>query len=140
VNPNRGLNGLSIGVLANSTNEIYLNQRHPEAKMVRYEGPTGRVDAINAVEQGDIDAFLGDDVLTISEVLYENRSVDNLTLVPELPLTCEFYGLALPNDDPEWVSFVNAFLNSDAGTAPWEERLGEYAPYAMDTLSYCLNR
>ena len=67
--------------------------------MVRFTGPNGRVDAIAAVEQGELDAFLGDDILTIAEILYENESVDNLTLVPELPLTCEFYGLALPNDD-----------------------------------------
>jgi predicted dienelactone hydrolase len=140
VNPNRGLNGLSIGVLANSTNEIYLSEQHPEANVVRYEGPTGRLDAITAVEQSEIDAFLGDDVLTIAEVLYENRPVDNLTLVPELPLTCEFYGLALPNDDPEWVSLVNNFLKTDAGTGSWQERLGDFTPYALDTLSYCLNR
>jgi hypothetical protein len=61
-------------------------------------------------------------------------------LVPELPLTCEFYGLALPNDDAEWVNLVNDFLDADAGTSTWTERLGEFAPYAIDTLSYCLNR
>ncbi len=140
VNPNRGLNGLDIGVLANSTNEMYLAERHPEANIVPYEGPRGRVDAITAVSQGDLDAFLGDDVLTIAEVLYADRPVDNLTLVPELPLTCEYYGLALPGNDPEWVSVVNAFLDSDSGEAVWQERLGEFAPYALDTLSYCLNR
>jgi len=140
VNPNRRLTGLKIGVLANSTNEIYLNEQHPEANVVRFTGPNGRVDAIAAVEQGELDAFLGDDILTIAEILYENESVDNLTLVPELPLTCEFYGLALPNDDAEWVGFVNGFLQANADDYSWEERLGEYAPYALDTLSYCLNR
>jgi predicted dienelactone hydrolase len=140
INPNRGLSSLRIGVLANSTNELYLNEQHPEANAVRYQGPNGRVDAISAVRQGNIDAFLGDDILTIAEVLYENDSVENLTLVPELPLTCEFYGLALPNDDAEWVNLVNDFLDADAGTSTWTERLGEFAPYAIDTLSYCLNR
>jgi len=140
VNPNRGLGGLSIGVLSNSTNEAYLVEQYPEANVVRFTGPTGRVDAIEAVNQGDIDAFLGDDVLTISEVVYQNRPVDNLTLVPELPLTCEYYGLALPADDPEWVNTVNAFLKTEAGSGIWQERLGAYATYALDTLSYCLNR
>jgi predicted dienelactone hydrolase len=140
VNPNRGLGGLSIGVLSNSTNEAYLLEQYPEANVVRFTGPTGRVDAIEAVNQGDIDAFLGDDVLTISEVVYQNRPVDNLTLVPELPLTCEYYGLALPADDPDWVNTVNAFLRTEAGAEVWQERLGTYSPYALDTLSYCLNR
>lgn len=140
VNPNRGLSGLDIGALANSTNAMYLAEQHPEANIVLYEGPQGRVDAIAAVTQGDIDAFLGDDVLTIAEVLYENRPVDNLTLVPELPLTCEYYGLALPNDDPDWASTVNAFLEGDDSEAVWQERLGVFAPYALNTLSYCLNR
>ena len=140
VNPNRGLDGLNIGVLANSTNELYLNEQHPEANQVRYEGPNGRVDAIAAVTRGDLDAFLGDDVLTIAEVLNQNRSIDNLTLVPELPLTCEYYGLALPNDDPEWVKTVNRFLEDNRAAETWQERLGEFSPYALDTLSYCLNR
>jgi predicted dienelactone hydrolase len=140
VNPARGLDGLDIGVLANSTNEIFLAEQHPEANAVRFEGPTGRVDAIMAVNQGDIDAFLGDDVLTIAEVLQKNRPVDNLTLVPELPLTCEFYGLALPNDDSEWVNTVNGFLETKAGEQDWQAELGQFTSYALDTLSYCLNR
>ena len=106
----------------------------PKPMWSRFTGPNGRVDAIAAVEQGELDAFLGDDILTIAEILYENESVDNLTLVPELPLTCEFYGLALPNDDAEWVGFVNGFLQANADDYSWEERLGEYAPYALDTL------
>jgi ABC-type amino acid transport substrate-binding protein len=140
VNPARGLTGQRIGVLANSTNEIFLTEQYPRANIVRFTGPTGRVDAIAAVNQGDIDAFLGDDVLTIAEVLQQNRRVDNLTLVPELPLTCEYYALALPNDDPQWVATVNAFLNADAGQTLWQERLGKFTPYALDTLAYCLNR
>ena len=140
VNPNRRLNGLDIGVLANSTNEAYLVEQHPEANIVQFAGPTGRVDAIEAVNQGTVDAFLGDDILTISELLYEDRPIDNLTLVPELPLTCDYYGLALPADAPDWVNTVNTFLETEAGSEVWQERLGTYAPYALDTLAYCLNR
>ncbi|MGF1569153.1 MAG: alpha/beta fold hydrolase [Nodosilinea sp.] len=140
VNPALSLAGLNIGVLANSTNAAFLAEQYPAATITPFSGPTGRVDGIQAVNEGDIDAFLGDDILTISEVLQQSLSVQNLTLVPEIPLTCEFYGLALPNDDPEWVATVNGFLEAKNGADLWAERLGKFGPYVLNTLSYCLNR
>jgi predicted dienelactone hydrolase len=140
VKPAQGLAGLDIGVLANSTNESYLQAQYPEANPVRFEGPTGREDAISAVIQGDIDAFLGDDILTFSEAIYRGQPTTNLEFIPELPLTCEYYGLALPSNDPEWIATVNQFLETDSGDTVWEDRLGEFAPYAFDTLNHCLNR
>jgi ABC-type amino acid transport substrate-binding protein len=140
VNPALSLAGVRVGVLANSTNQALLQERYPEAAVTTFSGPTGRSLAVQSVYRGELDAFLGDDILTISEVLQQGLSTQNLTLVPELPLSCEYYGLALPQDDPQWVATVNRFLAAEAGQQTWNAWLGEYAPYAVDTLGYCLNR
>lgn len=139
INPALSLAGVRVGVLANSTNQTLLQERYPEAVATPFSGPTGRSLAVQAVYRGELDAFLGDDILTLSEVLQQGLSAQNLTLVPEVPLSCEYYGLALPEDDPQWVATVNRFLAA-AGQQTWTAWLGQYTPYALDTLSYCLNR
>ncbi|MEB3312617.1 MAG: transporter substrate-binding domain-containing protein, partial [Cyanobacteriota bacterium] len=140
VNPALSLAGVRVGVLANSTNQTLLQERYPEAAVTAFSGPTGRSLAVQAVYRGELDAFLGDDILTISEVLQQGLSTQNLTLVPEVPLSCEYYGLALPEDDPQWVATVNRFLAAEVGQDTWKAWLGQYTPYALDTLGYCLNR
>ncbi|NJL48840.1 MAG: transporter substrate-binding domain-containing protein [Leptolyngbyaceae cyanobacterium SM2_5_2] len=140
VNPALALDGLAIGVLANSTNETFLQERYPAAAITRFDGPTGRADAIQSVNNGQIDAFLGDDILTLAEMDRLNLTQPPLTLVPEIPLTCEYYSLALPNNDPAWVATVNTFLRAKAGEDTWSTWLGEFAPDSINTLAYCLNR
>ena len=140
VNPALSLAGVRVGVLASSTNETFLQERYPDASMTRFDGPSGRTDAIQAVNSGQLDAFLGDDMLTYAAVIQSGLPVQNLTLVPELPLTCEYYSLILPSNDPEWVATVNAFLDTEVGQDTWSAWLGSYAPYVFDTVNYCLNR
>jgi ABC-type amino acid transport substrate-binding protein len=139
LNPALPLTGVRVGVLANTTNELVLRERFPEATVTRYDGPTGRTDAVQAVVNGEIDAFLGDDVLTFAEVIRSGLPIEELTQVPELPLTCEYYSLALPNNDPEWVATVNAFLDDQVSETTWDAWLGSFAPYALNTLNHCLN-
>jgi ABC-type amino acid transport substrate-binding protein len=140
INPALPLGGVTVGVLTNTTNETVLQERYPDATITRFDGPTGRTDAIQAVYSGQLDAFFGDDVLTYAEVLRSGLPVEKLTLVPELPLSCEYYSLILPSTDPAWVATVNDFLDAEAGQDTWNAWLGSYAPYALDTLAYCLNR
>ena len=139
INPARPLTGMRVGVLSNTTNEMVLRDRFPEAAVTRFDGPTGRTDAVQAVVDGQIDAFFGDDVLTFAEIVRSGLPPESLTQVPELPLTCEYYSLALPNDDPEWVATVNAFLDAEVSETTWNAWLGSFAPSAIDTLRYCLN-
>ncbi len=140
INPALSLEGLNLGVLANSTNEVFLQERYPAANITRFDGPSGRADAIQAVNNGQLDAFLGDDILTRSAINQLGLPQQTLTLVPELPLTCEYYSLALPSNDPAWVDTVNAFLRAQAGEDTWSTWLGDLAPDYLDTLTYCLNR
>lgn len=140
VNPALPLKGIRIGVLKDSTTETFVRDRYPEAEIVLFEGITGRGDAIQSVTDGRIDTFAGDGILTYAELLRQGLSPENYTLLPELPLTCDFYGLILPNNDPEWIKTVNAFLNSEAEQPIWDAWLGETRPYVFDETAYCLNR
>jgi predicted dienelactone hydrolase len=140
VNPALSLQGVKVGVLANSTNEIFLQERYPTAAITRFDGPSGRTDAIQAVNSGQIQAFFGDEILTLAAVTQSDLPQQNLTLVPELPLTCEYYSLALPNNDPQWVATVNGFLDAEVGENTWNTWLGKFAPDNLNTLAYCLNQ
>ncbi len=141
VNPNFPLTGVDIGVLANSRNELFLREQYPTANVVTFEGPTARADAIAAVNAGDIAAFLGDDILTRAEVQRSNIPFEDWVLVPEdRPLSCEYYALALPNNDPEWQAVVNDFLESTVGVEPRPAWLGEFLPNTLEILDNCLNQ
>jgi predicted dienelactone hydrolase len=140
VNPALSLAGINIGVLANSTNGQFLQERYPAATITRFDGPTGRADAIRAVNGGQLDAFLGDDILTLAEMAQSGLATENLTLVSEMPLTCEYYSLALPDNDSQWMATVNGFLAARAGQDTWNQWLGDFGPGSLNTLAYCLNR
>ncbi|TVQ11963.1 MAG: alpha/beta hydrolase [Leptolyngbya sp. DLM2.Bin27] len=138
VNPALSLRGVNVGVLANSTNEVVLQDRYPAATITRFDGPTGRTDAIQAVSSGQLDAFFGDDVLLLGELV--QRGLAEFTLVPELPLTCEYYSLALPSNDPAWAATVNGFLRTEASDRTRSTWLGDFLPHALTTLNHCFNR
>jgi predicted dienelactone hydrolase/ABC-type amino acid transport substrate-binding protein len=139
LNPALPLQGANLGVLANSTNEAVLRERYPAATITRFEGPNGRAEALQAVNSGIINAFFGDNVLLRGEIRRSGLAAESFALVPELPLTCEYYSLALPNNDPTWVATVNGFLRAKSSVDTWAAWLGDFAP-EMQTLSYCLNR
>ena len=60
--------------------------------------------------------------------------------MPEKPLTCDFYGLILPEGDTQWQKTVNTFIRSQQVQKLQYEWLGEYFPKAVADLDYCLNK
>ena len=34
--------------------------------------------------------------------------------MPKLPLACDFYGLLLPKDDPQWNYLINQFIDQES--------------------------
>jgi ABC-type amino acid transport substrate-binding protein len=140
VNPNLPLAGLRLGVLSDTTTEQFVQSTYPDADIVRFSGPEGRTEGIENVAQGNIDAFVGDGILTYAELLLEGKPVQDFTLLPELPLTCEFYGLALPNNDPEWRTVVNQFLEGDEENAIAAEWFADIYPETLNQADRCLNR
>ncbi|PSN14082.1 dienelactone hydrolase [filamentous cyanobacterium CCT1] len=125
--------GLRLGVLQDSTTEAFVRSTYPNATVVTFSGAKDREQAVQAVVAGAIDAFVSDSVLSAAERDRQNLSPSQFALVPEVPLTCEYYGLILPLNDPEWQTTVNSLLRESEGiAAAFEQNLSEF--------NYCLNR
>ena len=140
INPNLSLEGLQVGVLKNTTTEDFIQTNYPQAEIVYFDGKQGRAEAVQAVAEGRIDTFASDSILSLSEVARQNLPVNNYLLQPKLPLTCDFYGLILPNDDPQWQATVNEFmaqLSTQKVMARW---IAPIYSAEFNDLEYCLNR
>jgi len=141
INPNLSLEGLKVGVLRNTTTEKFIQVNYPQAELVYFEGPQGRASAVKAVSQGHIDTFASDSILSLAEVTRQNLSLDNYVLQPRRPLTCNFYGLILPNDDPQWRATINEFIAESSVQQKNREKWLNSILYAeLNDLQYCFNR
>ncbi len=140
VNLNRKLAGVKTGVLRNTTTEQFLRERYPDADPVYFQGSTGTSEAVQAVASGKIDAFANDGILLIGEAVRQDLGKDNYTLVPQQPLTCDFYGTILPEGDSQWQKTINAFISSKQANQAWDEWFTDSFPYVLLDLDYCVNR
>ncbi len=140
INPNLSLKGLQVGILKNTTTEQFIQTNYPQAELVYFEGPEGRSEAIKAVAEGRIDTFASDSILSLAEVAQQNLPSNNYTLQPQLPLTCDFYGLILPNDDPDWQTTVNEFLAQPSAEQVMKKWFRQMFSSELSDLEYCLNR
>ncbi|NJL46081.1 MAG: transporter substrate-binding domain-containing protein, partial [Leptolyngbyaceae cyanobacterium SM2_3_12] len=103
-------------------------------------GPEGRNMAIQAVQQGTIDAFVSDGILTYAALRLAGQPLEVFALSPDLPLTCEFYGLVLPDNDPQWRTWVNQYLVSDSENAVSTEWFADLYPETLNQADFCLNQ
>jgi predicted dienelactone hydrolase/ABC-type amino acid transport substrate-binding protein len=140
VNPNLPLEGVRLGVLSNTTTEQFVQTTYPDAERVTFSGPEGRKTAIQAVQQGTIDAFVGDGILTYADLLLEGKPIEEFALIPDQPLTCEFYGLVLPDNDPQWRTLVNQYLVSDSENTISTEWFADLYPETLNQANFCLNQ
>lgn len=140
INPNHSLAGVKIGVLQNTTNELLLENNYPEAEIVNFSGDNPRNNALQALNQSEIDTYFGDGILMWAEIQSQDLSLEKYEILPQLPFTCSYYGLILPKDEPEWRQLVNAFLSTDAAKNLQAETFPEQVYEAQKTdLNYCLN-
>ena len=140
VNPNTPLTDVRLGVLSNSTTQTFVEETYPDADIVLFSGVAGRQEGIAAATTGEIDAFVGDGILSYAQVRLDQGTVEGFSLIPELPLTCDFYGLILPNDDSEWRTTVNQFLVSDAENAIATDWFEAAYPVTLNKTEFCLNQ
>ncbi len=140
VNLNSSLEKVQIGVLPDTTTAQFVQETYPEAEVVYFQGEQGRMEGVTAITNGSIDTFVSDGVLLLGEIARQNLALDNYQLIPEEPLTCDFYGLILPRGDRQWRNLVNAFLRDEQERELWDKWLEEHAPKAVSDLDYCLNR
>ena len=140
VNLENGLEGIQTGVLPGTTTDRFVQETYPQAEVVYFEEEQGRKKGVTAVTNGSIDAFVSDSVLLSGEIDRQNLAQENYQLVPEEPLTCDFYGLILPTGEREWRKTVNAFLLSQQERKLVNKWLRDYLPQALSDVDYCLNR
>ena len=137
---NNGLQGITTGLLKESTTEQFVQQTYPQAELVYFEGAKGRIQGVKSLVNGNLDAFISDGVLLSGEIARQNLASESYQLIPEKPLTCDFYGFILPKGDSAWRSTVNAFIRNEKGIKVRDKWLGEYLPQSVADIDYCLNR
>jgi ABC-type amino acid transport substrate-binding protein len=140
LNPNTPLTATRLGVLSNTTTETFVETTYPQAEIIRFTGAEAREEAVQAVVNRQIDAFVGDGILTYGELVRQNLPLTEFALLPDIPLTCEFYGLALPNDDPDWKTTVDQFLLSESAQETYVTWFADALPSLLNDADFCLNR
>ncbi len=139
-NFNSSLQGLKLGVLGATTNKQFLEQNYPDAEIVAFESEDGRKKGVEAVTNGNLDAFVSDTVLLTGELNHQGLEPDNYQTIPKNPLTCDYYGLILPQNDPQWRSTINTFIRDRAAKEVFDTWFVNYYSQAIADLDYCQNR
>lgn len=124
-----------LGVIANTTTAEYVTQRYPLATIRKYAGVTARTRGVEAVAQGRLDAMISDGILLRAEARRQGLPSQRYSLIPEIPLTCDRYGMIIQSNDSQWQDFVNSVINSPAGKAlsnAWFGNLANNTKVASD--------
>lgn len=140
VRPDSKLEDIKLGVLAQTTTESFLKQKYPDAQIIVIKGENGRTEGIKAVNNGTLDAMVSDTVLLTGEIDRQRLNSQNYQTIPEKPLTCDYYGLILPQNDPQWRTIVNNSIRDRATRLVFDRWLGNYYDRAIADLDYCQNR
>ena len=132
---NKDLAGVTLGVMGNTTTAKFIGERYPEANLRKFRGVTARSRGIQAVAQGKIDAMVSDGILLRAEALQQELSSTEYPLIPNLPLTCDRYGMIIQSEDPQWQTFINSVIASPEGenlSRAWFGNLFQYTQAAAD--------
>ncbi|MGK7932659.1 MAG: amino acid ABC transporter substrate-binding protein [Microcystaceae cyanobacterium] len=139
VNLNSSLRDVRIGALRRTTNRRLIRNRFPDAQIENFVGITGRKRGIQALQDGRIDAFASDGILLIGEAVLLGLVLErDYVLVPPNPLKCDYYGLILPNNDPNWKALIDRSIETAREQRIFREWLGVILPELEDSLEYCL--
>ena len=134
------LQGIKTGVLQDTTTADFVRSTYPDTETVVFQGVKGGIEGVEAVTDGQIDAFVSDGVLLSGELTRQNLALQNYQLIPEQPLTCDLYGLIFPRGESKWNGLVNDFIDSDRARDIDKVWLGDYSEQALADADYCLNR
>ncbi|EAZ92982.1 alpha/beta hydrolase [Crocosphaera chwakensis] len=140
INPFQSLTDVNIGVLENTTTEQFITDKYPRANRERFDASYGRISGIEALKKEQIDVLASDRILLLGEMKRQSLSQENYQLIPPKPLTCEYYGLILPNDDPQWKTVINEFIASEAEAEIWNQWFKSEVSYVLSDLDDCINR
>ena len=91
IRPTTPLAGMRLGVLENTTTQIFVEETYPDADIVLFSGIEGRRDAIAATTSGEIDAFVGDGILSYGELFLQGAAINAFwrsTILPSFLMKC----------------------------------------------------
>ena len=138
INQSSDLANLKIGVLNNTTTQKFVEEEFPSTKKVVFEGVGARSQAVKALTNNSIEALVSDSILSIEEIERQGFAANDYTLLPKRPLTCDYYGMLLPNNDNQWRDLVNEFIISKKGEqiyAKWLDEFTEDVVFAVDSCN-----
>lgn len=136
-NKNTSLKNARLGVLRGSTNIRSVTQAYSEAEIQQF---SERSEGVSAAMNGQVTAFAGDSILLIGEAVRQGVQLSAFEIVPNQPLSCDFYGMILPTNDTQWQGTVNSFIGSSQGLQVWGTWFGGFRSYLKGTLDYCKSR
>jgi polar amino acid transport system substrate-binding protein len=138
VNLNGSLRGVTIGALRRTTNKRLIRDRYPDATIKNFVGVTGRMRGLQALQDGRIDAFASDGILLVGEAVLLGLVLErDYVLIPPNPLQCDYYGLILPNNDPNWKALIDRAIKQAAQEGVFQQWLGVILPELEQSLEYC---
>ncbi len=137
---NSSLKEIRLGVLDATTSKEFLEQQYPGAEIVTYGGNSDRQKGIQELNRGEIDAFVSDTVLLTGKLDRQALDRENYQTIPKNPLTCDYYGLILPPDDPLWRNAIDTFIRDRSSQKASNRWLKNYYSQAIADLNYCQNR
>jgi polar amino acid transport system substrate-binding protein len=136
-NVNANLSNGTLGVFQGATNLRAVTQVFPNTEIQQF---AERSQGVSAVRNGQITAFAGDSILLIGEAIRQEWDSKSFEIVPNQPLSCDYYGMILPVNDSQWENTVNSFIGSSQGLQVWSNWFEGLRPYLKGTLDYCKSR
>ena len=133
----RNLDGAILGVIDDTTTAQFIAERYPKATLRSYRGTTARNRGVQAVSQGKIDAMISDGILLRAEAQQQELSSAQYPLIPDIPLTCDRYGIIVRAEDPEWLEFVNSAIDSPEAEELSQAWFGNLFSYIQPALDVC---
>lgn len=132
------LENFTIGVLRGTSTEEFIKDRYPLATIQQFQGATGRRRGIQALQRKAIDAFVSDGILLLGEATVLGLSLEeDYLLVPQRPLTCEYYGFILPNNDEQWQNFINETIEIARTKLIIADWFGVVDTYLQESAANC---
>jgi len=131
---------MNVGVFKNTTTEQFIKRQYPNTNIITLDDSSESMSGIKALNENKIDTIANDGILLMGEMERQSLSPKNYKIIPDKPLTCEYYGIILPNSDPQWQSIINDFLDSANAQNIWTQWLKSHESYVFEKLDYCINR
>ncbi|MDJ0567804.1 MAG: amino acid ABC transporter substrate-binding protein [Pleurocapsa sp. MO_192.B19] len=131
------LNNMRLGVINRTTTEKFIAERYPLATIQRFSGVKARIRGIQAVEQNKLDAMVSDGILLRAQAQQQGLSSSEYPLIPEIPLSCDRYGMIIKGNDSQWQDFINSVINSLEAVNLSNTWFGRLFNYTQAAQSFC---